>query len=216
MSDEKMFDNICEEDKRDKGKCTLYTSKEKRSLWIYGRIDEKTCADAAYFIYSINCEDNDRSDYRKKYKRRPIKLYINSYGGSIYDMWVLIDTIMTSKTPVHTYCTGYAMSAAFQIFISGKKRYVTKHATLMYHQMYAGFFGKYQDLVEDQQRNDYMNEEIEDFVIERTNLTKSKLKAIREKKRDTYFNADDAIKNGIADKIIDEVFSKEKMKKHDE
>ena len=213
MSDETMFDNVCEDDKRDKAKSTLYTSKEKRSLWIYGRIDEKTCADAAYFIYSINCEDADRSDYRKKYKRRPIKLYINSYGGSIYDMWVVIDTILTSKTPVHTYCTGYAMSAAFQIFISGKKRFVTKHATLMYHQMYAGFFGKYQDLVEDQQRNDYMNEELEDFVIERTNLTKSKLKAIREKKRDTYFNAEDAISNGIADKIIDEVLT---VKKHDE
>ena len=213
MTDEKMFDNECKNDKREKDNCTLYTSKEKRSLWIYGRIDEKTCADAAYFIYMINCEDDDRADYRKKYKRKPIKLYINSYGGSIYDMWVVIDSILTSKAPVHTYCTGYAMSAAFQIFISGKKRYVSKHATLMYHQMYAGFWGKYQDLVEDQQRNDYMNDELENFVIERTNLSKQKLKLIREKKRDTYFNADDAIKNGIADKIIEEADIK--AKKHE-
>jgi len=213
MTNEKLFDNDCKNDKRDKEKCTLYTSKESRSLWIYGRIDEQTCADAAYFIHMINCEDNDRADYRKKYKREPIKLYINSYGGSIYDMWVVIDSILTSKTPVHTYCTGYAMSAAFQIFISGKKRYVTKHATLMYHQMSAGFWGKYQDLVEDQQRNDYMNDELENFVIERTNLSKQKLKLIREKKRDTYFNADDAIKNGIADKIIEEADIK--AKKHE-
>lgn len=205
MSEEKMFENICEEDKREKGKCTLYTSKEKRSLWIYGRIDDKTCADASYFIYSINCEDDKLEKDKKKYKRKPIKIYINSYGGSIYDMWVVIDTILTSKTPVHTYCTGYAMSAAFQIFISGKKRYITRHATLMYHQMFAGFWGKYQDLVEDQQRNDYMNKEIENYVIERTKLTKQKLRNIRETKRDTYFNAEDAIKNGIADKIIDAI-----------
>lgn len=205
MSEEKMFENICEDDKREKGKCTLYTSKEKRSLWIYGRIDDKTCADASYFIYSINCEDDKLEKEKKKYKRKPIKIYINSYGGSIYDMWVVIDTILTSKTPVHTYCTGYAMSAAFQIFISGKKRYVTRHSTLMYHQMFAGFWGKYQDLVEDQQRNDYMNKEIENYVIERTKLTKQKLRNIRETKRDTYFNAEDAIKNGIADKIIDAI-----------
>ena len=78
----------------------------------------------------------------------------------------------------------------------------------MYHQMSAGFWGKYQDLVENQQRNDYMNDELENFVIERTNLSKQKLKLIREKKRDTYFNADDAIKNGIADKIIEETDNK--------
>ena len=58
--------------------------------------------------------------------------------------------------------------------------------------------------MEDQLRNDYINEELENFVIERTSLTKQKLKAIREKKRDTYFNAEDAIKNGIANGLIDE------------
>lgn len=117
-------------------------------------------------------------------------------------MWVVIDTIMGSKTPVHTYCTGYAMSAGFQIFLAGKKRYVTKHATLMYHQMSSWNMGKYQDLVEDLEHDNYMNSEIEKFVLERTKLKKDKLKTIRQKKQDTYFNAKDAIEYGMADAII--------------
>ncbi len=56
VSEEKMFVNICEEYKREKG--TLYTSNEKRSLWIYGRIDEKTCADAADVIYKDVCGES--------------------------------------------------------------------------------------------------------------------------------------------------------------
>ena len=36
------------------------------------------------------------------YIRKPIKIYVNSYGGSIYDMWSLIDIIQKSKTPIHT------------------------------------------------------------------------------------------------------------------
>lgn len=201
MSEEKIFDNVCEEDKRKKSDSTIYTSIDKRSVYIYGRIDDKTCADVAYFIYSMNCADDKRADNEKHYKRKPIKLFINSYGGSIYDMWVVIDSILTSKTPVNTYCNGYAMSAGFMIFLAGKKRYITKHATLMYHQMFSWSIGKYQDLVEDLEHDNYMNSEMEKYVMERTKLKKEKLKAIREKKQDTFFNADQAIEYGIADKI---------------
>ncbi len=199
---EKLFENAYESDKREKDKATLYTSLEKRTIFMYGIINEKICSDVAYFIQAINAEDAKKSQEEKKFKIKPIKLYINSYGGSVYDMWAVIDSILTSKAPVHTYCTGYAMSAAFQIFISGKKRFISKHATLMYHQMFAFNYGKVQDLVEDQEHNNQMNSEIEKYVIERTKLDKDKLKNIREKKRDTYFTSEEAIKYGIADKIL--------------
>lgn len=31
-------------------------------------------------------EDDDRDDREKDFKREPIRIYINSYGGSVYDM----------------------------------------------------------------------------------------------------------------------------------
>jgi ATP-dependent Clp protease protease subunit len=81
-------------------------------------------------------DDDTNENIQKEYKRKPIQIYINSYGGYVNDMWSIIDIILNSKTPIHTYCTGYAQSAAFELFLSGHRRYMTKHAKLMYHQIY--------------------------------------------------------------------------------
>lgn len=185
----------------------VFSSTEKRLFYLYGEINARNCADIAYDISVINYEDDERDDKEKDYKRKPIKIYFNSFGGSVYDMWLLVDTIMGSKTPVHTYCTGYAMSAAFIIFLAGHKRYMSPHATLMYHQIYCWRSGKYQDLVDDREQTDHLNDMIESFVVERTGLTKDDLLNKREKKKDTYFSSKDAKEL----KIIDDVMSVGKM-----
>ena len=46
---------------------------------------------------------------------------------------------------------------------------------------------------------DYLNSQIEEYVIQRTNLTQDYLNSIREKKKDIYFTATDAVELGIAD-----------------
>ena len=185
------------------GKWAVFSSTYNRIFYLFGEINARNCADIAYDISRINYEDDEKDEKEKDFKRKPIKIYLNSFGGSVYDMWLLVDTIMNSKTPVHTYCTGYAMSAAFIIFLSGHKRYMSLHATLMYHQIYCWRSGKYQDLVDDRQQTDHLNNMIECFVVERTGLTKDDLLNIREKKRDTYFSAKEAEEL----KIIDEIMS---------
>lgn len=183
-------------------KRAIFSSREERLYYLYGEINARNCADIAYDISEINLEDDEKDKKEKDYKRKPIKIYFNSFGGSVYDMWLLVDTIMGSKTPVYTYCTGYAMSAAFIIFLSGHKRYMSPHATLMYHQIYCWRSGKYQDLVDDREQTDHLNEMIENYVVERTGLTGADLINIREKKRDTYFSAQEAKELQIIDEII--------------
>lgn len=117
-------------------------------------------------------------------------------------MWGLIDIILNSKTPIYTYCTGYAMSAAFNIFLAGHKRYASKHSTFMYHQMSCVRWGKYQDLVEDREEMDYLNKKLEEYVIERTKLTQEKIDEIRTTKKDLYIHPNKALKYGIIDKIV--------------
>ena len=183
-------------------KSTIFSSKTDRLFYIYGDINARNCADIAYDISQLNYEDDEKEEKEKNYKRDPIRIYFNSFGGSVYDMWLLVDTILASKTPVYTYCTGYAMSAAFMIFIARHKRYMSPHATLMYHQIYCWRSGKYQDLVDDREQMDRLNEMMESYVIERTGLKKEDLKNIREKKKDTYFSAKEAKELKIIDSII--------------
>lgn len=203
----KKYMNSCDwdgDESQDSGtsKSCVFSSVEKRFFYLYGEINARNCADIAYDISMINFEDDEKDDKEKDYKRKPIKLYFNSFGGSVYDMWLLVDSIMASRTPVYTYCTGYAMSAAFIIFLAGHKRFMSPHATLMYHQIYCWRSGKYQDLVDDREQTDHLNEMIEDFVVERTDLTKDDLLNIREKKRDTYFSAKEAEELKIIDEIM--------------
>lgn len=180
---------------------SLLMAKEKRIYYLYDDIDKECVAKLGFEIILINMKDDEIEGREKGYKRKPIHIYINSYGGSVYSMWSLIDTIANSKTPVYTYCDGYAMSAAFNIFLAGHKRYCSKYTTFMYHQMHCYRSGKYQDLVEDREQMDYLNACSEEYVLERTKITKEEMKAIRERKKDYYFNAKKALEVGIVDKI---------------
>lgn len=117
-------------------------------------------------------------------------------------MWSLIDIILNARTPIYTYCTGYAMSAAFNIFLAGDKRYITHHATLLYHQMSSWDFKKYQDLVELRPELDKMQLDIEAYIAKRTSIPLEKLENNRIHKIDWYIHDDEALQLGIATNII--------------
>ena len=71
-----------------------------------------------------------------------------------------------------------------------------------YHQLSSWIAGKYQDLVEEREFIDTRQKEIEDYVADRTNMTKKLLKDIKIKKKDFYIRAEDAIEYGIVDEVL--------------
>lgn len=179
-----------------------YCNGENRLFYLSDDVDNSSIGQLCWSLLFLLQDDDKKEAKEKDFVREPIKLYINSYGGSVYDMWALIDIILNSKTPIHTYCTGYAMSAAFKIFLAGHKRFATKHANFMYHQMSCRREGKYQDLVEDRKQMDHLQKTIEEYVIERTKLTKEDMDDIRDKKKDFFIHSKEALKWGIVDEII--------------
>lgn len=181
----------------------IYINTDERIFYLTDTIDENTLSRINFNILYILQEDEREEKKLKEYERKPIKLFINSPGGNTYDMWSLIDILLTSKTPIHTYCTGYAMSAAFMIFLAGSERIITSHATLMHHQLSGFRHGKYQDLVEDRAELDWIQTQIDEYVVERTKITKEDLSKNRERKQDWYFHGDDAIKYGVATRVRD-------------
>lgn len=183
-------------------KDNTFTNSDSRIFYLSDDVDNSSIGNLIFNILYVISKDDEKDKKEKDYTREPIKLYINSYGGNVRDMWGLIDVILNSKTPIYTYCTGYAMSAAFKIFLAGHKRYCYKHSAFMYHQMNCWREGKYQDLVEDRVEMDYLNKTIEEYVIERTKLTRDDIDSIGEKKKDFYIHANDALKYGIVNEIL--------------
>ena len=175
---------------------------EKRLIYLSNEINNETIGKICFHLAYILQEDEENERSQIGYVRRPIQFFINSFGGSLYDMWTLVDMMLNSATPIYTYCTGYAMSSAFKIFLAGSRRFMSEHATLLYHQLSSWQGGKYQDLVELREKMDKTQKDIENYVMCRTNIKKEKLKEIREKKIDWYIYAEEAIDLGIATDII--------------
>jgi ATP-dependent Clp protease protease subunit len=174
---------------------------ENRSFYLFSEIDNTSISAIYAQMMKVIMEDDLMDEQIKGYERPPIKLFVNSHGGTLCDMWALIDIMLNSKTPIHTYCTGYAESAGLKIFLAGSKRYVTKHATLMYHQLSSWPQGKYQDLHENQKELEWQQNAIEEYICSRTRIKHAKLKEVRERRQDWNIHAHEAIKLGIADAI---------------
>jgi ATP-dependent Clp protease protease subunit len=142
-------------------------------------------------------------DELDKTKDMPIKIEISSYGGSIYDMLGIIDRIKASPCHVITRGFGKIMSAATFILASGDERYVGTHSWIMIHEMSDVIKGKISTMEHDMKHNNAIQKQMykmyEDFSA-------SKLSAKQWAKlceKDHYISAEDALKLGLVDHVIE-------------
>lgn len=78
-----------------------------------------------------------------------IPVYINSCGGGLEDALAIVDVIRSSTAIVPTIAIGKAYSGGSLILAAGAAgyRYVAPNATVMIHDIAAGFGGKTHDII---------------------------------------------------------------------
>ena len=184
-------------------KDNTYTNGDSRLFYLSDDVDNSSIGQLCWSLIFQLQEDDKKEAKEKDFKREPIKLYINSYGGSVYDMWALIDIIVNSKTPIYTYSTSYANSCGFLIFIAGTKRFITKHTRMCVHQISGFTQGTYQDIKEHVEVVDRMWRDVEDYICTQTKITRARLQEVRERKLDWYIYSDESIDLGVATDFID-------------
>jgi ATP-dependent Clp protease protease subunit len=178
----------------------------KRKLFFSDRVNEESVSNIIKKIIEIN-EADDQLEvlygmYGFSYNPPPIELYIDSYGGNVYQGLGVVGVIETSKTLVHTYVTGAAMSAGFLMLIAGDRRFAYPHSTVLYHQVSGWLRGEVKFMEETVDETKRLQKKMEKIVLEKTNITKSKLKEIYKKKIDWFISAEEALELGIVDEII--------------
>ena len=104
-----------------------------RNIVLSENITSESVKSILETIMQINWDDEQKEADYKDWERKPIKLFINSFGGSVYDGLSLVDVIKQSKTPVYTISIGSSMSMGFWIYLAGHKRFVGENTTLMFH-----------------------------------------------------------------------------------
>jgi ATP-dependent Clp protease, protease subunit len=179
---------------------------KERNLYFTKQVNQESIADLTKSIIEINEDDSHLKKiynvYDIEYKPKPIKIYIDSYGGSVYQCFGLLSVMDKSKTPIHTIVTGCAMSCGFMMLISGHKRFAHKLSTPLYHQVSTGFWGKLKDMEEDIAETRRLQNKIEEITLDRTKISKKKLKEVYDGKVDWFMDAEQALELGVVDEII--------------
>lgn len=135
--------------------------------------------------------------------RKPIRIYIDSPGGSLTDTLTVIDAIKLSKTPVYTICVGCAYSGGFFIFISGHKRYCYPNSTFLYHEgstANGGDAGKFRNFAE---FYDKQLEVLKQITISNTNIDEELYE--KHRRDDWWMLASEALNLGVCDEILKEL-----------
>jgi len=130
----------------------------------------------------------------------PIKLYINSGGGSIVSGIASMDTILRSKVDVHTYIDGFSASAATFLSVVGTKRYMSRNSYMLVHQLSSTFWGTYSNFEGEKQNLDLMMKSIKNIYKEYTKIPMKKLNEIL--KHDLFWDANTCLEYGMIDEII--------------
>lgn len=174
---------------------SLYKLLADRRIWFDLSVDANTL-EYEKLILLWNQEDNGK----KPEDRKPIWIYLFNYGGSFDLEWSFIDLIDASVTPIYTVNMGVCASAAADIFIAGKKRFMAKNARTMLHQGSAGFQGDTQKIFD--QVDDYKRqlEKTKQFILARTKISSQTYG--RHLKDDWWLNADECLKHGVCDQLI--------------
>ena len=183
------------------------TSKGERSYDIFSRllkdriiflsedITHTTASLVVAQLFFLESEDPDKE----------IFLYINSPGGSITDGMAIYDTINYIKSPVSTMCVGLAASMGAVLLACGTKgkRFATPNAEIMIHQplIRGGLSGQTTEIKIHAEHMMRTREKLNKILSEKTGQPLEKINDDTE--RDNFMTAEEALKYGIIDAILD-------------
>ncbi len=181
------------------------TGRGERSYDIFSRLlkdriiflsDEVNDATASLVVAQLLFLDSEDPD-------KDIHLYINSPGGSISAGMAIYDTMQFIKCDVSTICIGMAASMGSFLLAAGAKgkRMTLPNSEIMIHQPMGGTKGQASDIKIQADHILFIRNRMNRLLAE---MTGQPLETIeRDTDRDNWLTAEDAVKYGLVDKIID-------------
>ena len=132
-----------------------------------------------------------------------IQMYINSPGGAIYSGLAIYDTMKMIPNIINTFAVGVTASFGTVILTAGSKghRFVLPNATIHLHQPLGGTQGQASDI--EIQANEILRlkKRLNSILSDCTGQPLDIIE--KDTDRDIYFDAQQAVKYGLADKVLE-------------
>lgn len=163
-----------------------------RIIFICGEIDDNLAnivISELLYLDSLNNQD--------------ISLYINSPGGSVSSGLAIYDTINFIKSDVSTIGLGTCASMGSFLLSSGTKgkRFALENTEIMIHEVLGGSKGQATEIKIQADHILYLREKLNKILAQNTGNSLKKIN--NDTARDYYMSANEAIKYGIIDAIIE-------------
>lgn len=163
-----------------------------RIILLSGEINDMVASSIVAQLLFLEAEDSEKDIY----------LYINSPGGVITSAFSIFDTMHYIRPDVATICIGQAASAGAFLLSSGAKgkRYSLPHSRIMIHQPLGGAQGQATDI--EIQANEILRLKkiLNEIMAKNTNQSLKKI--IQDTERDFFMSAQEALKYGLIDKVL--------------
>jgi ATP-dependent Clp protease protease subunit len=170
---------------------------EKRSIYFWGPVDDKSAKD---IVTKLLLLDNDKPG-------EEIKFYINSPGGVVTSGMVIYDTIKLMQSPVSTICMGLAASMGSILLSCGTKgrRFIFPSGEVMIHQpSLGGYFQATSADIEIQAEQIRKTKELGAKILAE-NCGKTMEQIMQDFDRDYWMDANEAVAYGIVDAVLDKI-----------
>jgi ATP-dependent Clp protease protease subunit len=134
--------------------------------------------------------------------KKPISIYLNSPGGSVYAGLGIYDTMQYITPEVATICTGMAASMAAVLMCAGaeKKRTALPHSRIMIHQPMGGAEGQASDIEITAKEIQKLKKELYEIIAKHSGQTYDKVYA--DSDRDYWMTAAEAKEYGMIDEVL--------------
>jgi ATP-dependent Clp protease protease subunit len=146
---------------------------------------------------------------------KDINLYINSPGGSVTSGLAIYDTMQFIKPDVKTIVMGQAASMGSFLAQAGAagKRYVLPESRTMIHRVSSGTRGtsgsvhvqelEFEDAKRHFEESKRLNQRLTELYVKHNTAGKTYEELFETMKFDTFLSAQEAVDNGLADKVIE-------------
>jgi ATP-dependent Clp endopeptidase proteolytic subunit ClpP len=180
-----------------------------KNITLFGDIEESSASEIINNLLFLEnlAKKRDTADEAEPLAEEDINFYLSTNGGSVSEMFSIIDIMQKVKNSTADICTygiGKVMSAGVPILAAGTKgkRKIGKNCRIMLHSVRAGYMGNITSLENELEEIKWNQKRYIECLSDCSNLTKKKIKKMFESQKEVYISAEKAIKYGIVDEII--------------
>lgn len=175
------------------------------SLYIYGDVEGDSYDYWTEDVIESETSANRFRDELAKYQNaQQINVFINSYGGSVFEGTAIYNQLKRHPAHKTVYIDGFACSIASVIAMAGDEIVMPRNTLMMIHNMWMGVYGNAAELRKAADDLDTINAAGRAAYLERAGEKLNEDKLVEMMDTETWLTAEQCIEYGLADRYAEQ------------